>query len=154
MLLFAENDIFFTFQFHNNFFVVFPLKQRLREQLQDTNAAAEEMAGIRCDFESECHWTWDKAMNNTFHVVNGRNVSDTGMQPGPSADNAGDVKDHFFAIVCFYAWLVFVVFIHQICLFALRKKKSKRSKTTTTSTTTTTRKNQTNFKLFVNGLRR
>lgn len=72
----------------------YKFKQRLREQLQDTNAAAEEAAGIRCNFESECHWTWDKTLNNTFQVVNSKNTTDTGMQPGPSADNAGDVKNH------------------------------------------------------------
>lgn len=44
----------------------------MREQLQDTNAAVEEAAGIRCNFESECHWTWDKTLNNTFQVVNGK----------------------------------------------------------------------------------
>lgn len=64
---------------------------RLREQLQDTNAAAEEAAGIRCNFETECHWTWDKTLNNTFQVVNGKAFAktDTGIQPGPSGDNSG-----------------------------------------------------------------
>lgn len=60
--------------------------------MQDTNAQAEEAAGIRCSFETECHWTWDKAQNNTFQVVTGSNISETGMQPEPGADNAGDVK--------------------------------------------------------------
>lgn len=77
--------------FYSPFFL---FKQRLREQLQDTNAAAEEAAGIRCTFETECQWTWDKTLNNTFQVVNGKNVTDTGMQPGPSADNAGNVKGY------------------------------------------------------------
>lgn len=60
--------------------------------MQDTNVQAEEAAGIRCNFEAECHWTWDKSENNTFQVVTSSNISDTGMKPGPSADNTGDVK--------------------------------------------------------------
>lgn len=100
--------------------------------MQDTNAAAEEAAGIRCHFETECHWTWDKSLNNTFQVVNGKNVSDTGMQPGPSADNAGDVKDH---IVCFYMFASFFgllsfLFIKFVCLFDLPTKKKKTKQNT------------------------
>lgn len=59
--------------------------------MQDINAQAEEAAGIRCNFETECHWKWDTTQNDTFQVVTGRNITSTGL-PGPSADNAGDVK--------------------------------------------------------------
>lgn len=71
------------------------LLQRRREEMQDTNAQAaqiEEATGIRCSFETECHWKWDKAQNDTFQVVTGGNISNIGMLPGPNADNAGDVK--------------------------------------------------------------
>lgn len=114
--------IFLNSHINSVVFVSLSFNQRLREQLQDTNAAAEEAAGIRCSFESECHWTWDKALNNTFQVVNGKNVTDTGMQPGPSADNPGDVKDHY-AIVCFHTcfFCVSFLFIKFVCLFFQKK---------------------------------
>lgn len=63
--------------------------------MQDTNVQAvqaEEATGIRCNFESECHWTWDEADNDTFQVVTGSNITTNGLLPGPNVDNAGDVK--------------------------------------------------------------
>lgn len=47
------------------------------EDSQDTNSVqAEEANGVRCNFDTECNWEWDKTQNNTFQVVNLSNVSD------------------------------------------------------------------------------
>lgn len=69
--------------------------------MQDTNAQAEEEAGIRCNFETECLWKWDKTQNDTFQVVTGNNITDTGsLLPGPSADNTGNVHGKCFIFMC------------------------------------------------------
>lgn len=69
--------------------------------MQDTNAQAEEEAGIRCNFETECLWKWDKTQNDTFQVVTGKNITDSGsLLPGPSADNAGNVHGQYFICMC------------------------------------------------------
>lgn len=69
------------------------LSQGEWKKMQDTNAKAEEAAGIRCGFETECHWKWNQTQNDTFQVVTGSNITHSGsLLPGPSADNAGDVK--------------------------------------------------------------
>lgn len=70
----------------------------MREDSQNINTQAEEAAGIRCNFETECHWKWDKTQNETFQLVTGSNLTKFG---GPSADNTGDVNGkcctaHFF----------------------------------------------------------
>lgn len=72
--------------------------------MQDTNVQAEEAAGIRCNFETECHWKWDETQNGTFQIVTGSNITDTGsLLPGPSADNAGDVNGKcIFTLILFF----------------------------------------------------
>lgn len=53
------------------------MEQFRHEDLQDTNSVqVEEANGVRCSFENECRWEWDKTQNNTFQVVNLSNVSD------------------------------------------------------------------------------
>ncbi|XP_055625903.1 tyrosine-protein kinase receptor isoform X2 [Toxorhynchites rutilus septentrionalis] len=59
---------------------------------------AEDDLGMKCNFESECTWTWDKHDHNSFQVVTGANLTEsnrTGMMPGPSADGLSDVNGHF-----------------------------------------------------------
>ncbi|XP_031622043.1 ALK tyrosine kinase receptor isoform X2 [Contarinia nasturtii] len=63
--------------------------QRMREDSQNINTQAEEAAGIRCNFETECRWKWDITQNETFQLVTGSNLTKTGLPPGPSADNTG-----------------------------------------------------------------
>lgn len=53
----------------------------------------EEMLGVKCTFERECAWKWDKDIPNGFQVVTGqllREQNMTGLMPGPDADPKND----------------------------------------------------------------
>lgn len=63
--------------------------------MQDTNIQAEEANGIRCNFETECNWDWDKTQNDTFQVVNLNNVSNANSfvtTPGRPIEHRGKYK--------------------------------------------------------------
>lgn len=82
--------------------MLFQFANRRNDDGQDSNAQAEEAAGIRCNFETECHWKWDKTQNDTFQMVTGSNITTVGLLPGPSVDSAGDVKGKYSIMHYFY----------------------------------------------------
>lgn len=90
--------------------------------MQDTNVQAEESVGIRCNFEVECNWKWDKTQNDTFQVVNGNNITDgnlTGLTPEPNADNKGDVNGKCRKFCFMY---IFCLHIHKNLLCNCHKQ--------------------------------
>lgn len=62
------------------------------------------MLGVKCNFETECAWTWNKTVTDTFHVVTGGNLTEsnlTGMMPGPAADAKDDANGKLIVLGCF-----------------------------------------------------
>ncbi|XP_055534113.1 tyrosine-protein kinase receptor [Wyeomyia smithii] len=58
----------------------------------------DDILGVKCNFETECAWTWDEHDQNGFQVVTGANLTEsnrTGLMPGPPADALSDVNGHF-----------------------------------------------------------
>lgn len=70
--------------------------QRELESKQDApSTQIEDTLGVKCNFETECAWTWNASISDTFHVVTGANLSEsnlTGMMPGPAADAKDDAN--------------------------------------------------------------
>lgn len=61
----------------------------------DSSTAIEDSLGVKCNFETECAWTWNKTMSDSFHVVTGGNLTQsnlTGMMPGPATDAQEDAN--------------------------------------------------------------
>lgn len=84
--------------------------QLRREELQETNIQAEEANGIRCNFETECIWEWEKTQNDTFQVVNLNNVSDAGSfvsTPGRALENRGKYSNDFYFFSFFFPFFSF-----------------------------------------------
>ncbi|EAA00311.5 AGAP012070-PA, partial [Anopheles gambiae str. PEST] len=58
----------------------------------------DEILGMKCNFETECAWTWDENDQHGFQVVTGVNLTEsnrTGLMPGPGADPAHNANGHF-----------------------------------------------------------
>lgn len=81
----------------------------------DTNQGSEieEVLGVKCTFESDCAWTWQKHLSDGFYVVTGANLTEsnmTGMMPGPAADSFNDANGigilykiyHFFVLILIF----------------------------------------------------
>lgn len=65
------------------------------ETKPEISTQIEDRLGVKCNFETECAWTWDKTSNDSFQVITGANLSEsnlTGMMPGPVADAKGDAN--------------------------------------------------------------
>lgn len=55
----------------------------------------EDVLGVKCNFETDCAWTWDESVLDGFTVVTGANLTDsnrTGIMPGPGADPNNDAN--------------------------------------------------------------
>lgn len=55
----------------------------------------EDVLGVKCNFETDCAWTWDENVLDGFTVVTGANLTDsnrTGIMPGPGADPNNDAN--------------------------------------------------------------
>lgn len=49
----------------------------------------EDVLGVKCTFENECNWTWNKTLNDGFKVVTGTNLSESSLN-GPAHDSMND----------------------------------------------------------------
>lgn len=88
------------------------------------NIDADEKQGVKCSFEKECAWKYEKnVIGNNFEVTTGWNLTEfnvtgklrldefrngslnnsiqfvKGVIPGPSADNLDDAKGHFLHLI-------------------------------------------------------
>ncbi|KAG4074940.1 hypothetical protein HA402_009365, partial [Bradysia odoriphaga] len=65
---------------------------------QQEGTQMEDVLGVKCNFETDCAWTWDENVLDGFTVVTGANLTDsnrTGIMPGPGADPNNDANGHF-----------------------------------------------------------
>ena len=72
--------------------------QRYHNSVPDQGSEMDEILGMKCNFETECAWTWDENDQHGFQVVTGVNLTEsnrTGLMPGPGADPAHNANGHF-----------------------------------------------------------
>lgn len=58
----------------------------------------DERLGMKCNFETDCAWTWDDKLSDGFHVLTGANITKmnrTGVMPGPASDIYNNANGHF-----------------------------------------------------------
>uniref|UniRef100_A0A182YCB4 receptor protein-tyrosine kinase n=1 Tax=Anopheles stephensi TaxID=30069 RepID=A0A182YCB4_ANOST len=73
-------------------------EERYHNSVTDQGSEMDEILGMKCNFESECAWTWDENDQHGFQVVSGMNLTEsnrTGLMPGPGADPAHNANGHF-----------------------------------------------------------
>ncbi|KFB50191.1 AGAP012070-PA-like protein [Anopheles sinensis] len=73
-------------------------EERYHNNLAEQGSEMDEILGMKCNFETECAWTWDENDQQSFQVVTGINLTEsnrTGLMPGPSVDPAQNANGHF-----------------------------------------------------------
>uniref|UniRef100_A0A182WD07 receptor protein-tyrosine kinase n=1 Tax=Anopheles minimus TaxID=112268 RepID=A0A182WD07_9DIPT len=73
-------------------------EERYHNSVPDQGSEMDEILGMKCNFETECAWTWDENDQHGFQVVTGMNLTEsnrTGLMPGPGADPAHNANGHF-----------------------------------------------------------
>uniref|UniRef100_A0A182QVV8 Tyrosine-protein kinase receptor n=1 Tax=Anopheles farauti TaxID=69004 RepID=A0A182QVV8_9DIPT len=73
-------------------------EERYHNNVPDQGSEMDEILGMKCNFETECAWTWDENDQHGFQVVTGMNLTEsnrTGLMPGPGADPAHNANGHF-----------------------------------------------------------
>uniref|UniRef100_A0A8W7P6X3 Tyrosine-protein kinase receptor n=1 Tax=Anopheles coluzzii TaxID=1518534 RepID=A0A8W7P6X3_ANOCL len=73
-------------------------EERYHNSVPDQGSEMDEILGMKCNFETECAWTWDENDQHGFQVVTGVNLTEsnrTGLMPGPGADPAHNANGHF-----------------------------------------------------------
>uniref|UniRef100_A0AAG5DV41 Tyrosine-protein kinase receptor n=1 Tax=Anopheles atroparvus TaxID=41427 RepID=A0AAG5DV41_ANOAO len=73
-------------------------EERYHNNVPEQGSEMDEILGMKCNFETECAWTWDENDQQGFQVVTGINLTEsnrTGLMPGPSADPTQNANGHF-----------------------------------------------------------
>ncbi|XP_058055308.1 tyrosine-protein kinase receptor [Anopheles bellator] len=73
-------------------------EERYGNSVPEQPSDMDEALGMKCNFETECAWTWDETDPQGFQVVSGVNLTEsnrTGLMPGPGADPAHNAAGHF-----------------------------------------------------------
>uniref|UniRef100_A0A182P1D0 receptor protein-tyrosine kinase n=1 Tax=Anopheles epiroticus TaxID=199890 RepID=A0A182P1D0_9DIPT len=74
-------------------------EERYHNSLPEQGSEMDDILGMKCNFETECAWTWEENnQHQGFQVVTGMNLTEsnrTGLMPGPGADPAHNANGHF-----------------------------------------------------------